>query len=696
MNKKSYPLFCMVTVAILLLSACGEQQSSPTPTPIPSLTSTPTATVTPTVTFTPIPTLTPTATPIPLQSITLSNAPQLTEIYQVGYGTIRGASWSPDGQILVLASTLGIYVYDMREFWNNKTNPFMKQFVEYSGLTTIAFSPNGNIFATGSQDGAIQIWNAIDLSVRYLFESAHKDNSGNKKVSVLTFSPQGDYLASGGWDGNVKVWNLSDGELNKTIPAFVSKSQWIEEIGFSVDGRLIYVVGINGPQGVKIFDLENGGQLNYKSLPYSEAYAFSNVRGIMAVSSDQGVRRRKLEVFSDETLESIGLMSQLEDGLINSSSRISALTFSPDGAVLTSSDRDGSVSVIHEDGNVTLWDTTTLQSIAMFPVQNSAMDVLSFSPDGTVLLTGGDSGVSFWDTSDGTLLALLEDFTSMRGMLIPQTRKLVSISQNGSISVWDLSSNTVINQSKIEGRIFDVAFNDDGHSMAITTSLGIQMLKYDNEQISSVWNLDASDAETVDVVTVGDATYLAYSLESTRNVRMLDVTNQTDVSDFFYQDDILAISMSMSSDGKVIAITGFGYPTAYIEIWDTQTSTKTKVASCNTFMVWNIQFSPDDTLLAGACNNKTALLGMLNGGVLWTARLKQWVEVSKVAFSPDGSILASGDRDGKIMLWTVANGDRLLTIDAHLDMITSLAFSEDGTMLISSSQDGTTKVWGIP
>lgn len=695
MNKKFYPFFCMVTVAILLLSACGEQQSSLTQTPIPSLTSTPTVTVTPTLTFTPTPTLTPTATPIPLQPITLSNASQIAQIYQVGYGTIRGASWSPDGQILILASTLGIYVYDMREFWNDKTNLSMKQFIQYPGLTTITFSPKGDVFATGTKDGSVQIWNASDFSLLHVFDLAHKDKISNRGVSVLTFSPRGDFLASGGWDGNVKVWKLSDGKLDKTIPAFASKYLCvIEGIDFSVDSKLIYIAGNKGgPTGVKIFDLENSGQLKYKDISHGQTYAFSHEKGIMAVSYYENSKRNKMDLFKIETLDNVGTINYLDGGSMESTSSIEMLTFSPNGTILASSDRDRGISTIRKDGNVILWDTTTLQSIAKLPVQNSSIDVLSFSPDGTVLLTSGNSGISFWNTNDGTLLTSLEDFTSIRGMLISQTRKLFTISQNGKISVWDLSADTVINQSKIEGRIFDVAFTDDGGAMAATTSLGVQVLKYDNEQITSVWSLDTSGAETVDIVTVGENTYLAYSLNSTRTVRMLDITNQVDISNFYYRGSLSVASMSMSSDGKFIAVTGFGYPTAHIEIWDTHTSTEIKAASCNTFMVWNIRFSPDGTSLAGACNNKTALIGTLNGSLLWS---KQGGEILKVAFSPDGTILASGNRDGSIVLWDVANGDRLLTIDAHLDMITYLAFSEDGTMLVSSSQDGTTKVWGIP
>lgn len=699
MNKKFQLLSCIVTVAGLLLSACGAQLSAPTQTATLAPTSTSTSTVTPTPTFTPTPTPTPTptATPIPPQPISLSNVSRITQIYQLGYGTVRAASWSPDGQLLALASSLGIYVYDMQAFWKDKTTLVLKQFIEAPDLTAIAFSPKGDALATGTKDGSVQVWRVNDFSLLYSFEGAHKNELGKNVVTVLKFSPLGDILVSGGKDGNVNVWKMIDGKLDKTIPAFTSKHFFVpgvEEIEFSSDGSLIYVGGSGGSDsedGVKIFDLARGKQKKYRKMRNSRAFAFSPLKGLSAVSFyDDGVL-----LYDLITLEKIvGRIIQKGDPIFPPfPPEMYMLAFSPDGSILASGEHDS----FKDEEKVTLWDTSTRQSIVTLPVQNSAIGLLSFSPDGTVLLTGGNSGLNFWHTKDGTPLTSLDQYAAIRGTSFSESGKIISISQSGMLSIWDALSNAILKQSEVGGRIIDVAFLNRERKVAVTTSLGVQLFAYNDDEISNLWKLDTGDAGTAAIVDVGGNTYLAYSLNLNMKIKVIDVGSQKEIATFSHKVPVVE-SMAISPDGKIIAVAGFDFNSlsARTEVWDAQAGKKLKVLGCKGVRIWKAQFSPDGTLLAETCDDKVIVQRPLKGDIVWSAALEKWGEMTSIAFSQDGKILASGDSHGTIVLWDVETGEKLITLNAHLDKVNSLVFSEDGTMLVSGSEDGTIKVWGIP
>jgi WD40 repeat protein len=698
MNKKIQLLFCVVIIASLVMVACGTQPASPTPTAtlVPAFTST--ATIVPTSTYTPTPTFTPTVTstvtPIPLHPITLSNASQITQIYSLGYGTIRDSAWSPDGQLLMLASSRGIYVFDMQAFWKDKKTLALKQFIECPNLTAIAISPKGDIFVTGSGDGSVQVWRVSDFSVIYSFEGVHKNKLGKNRVTVVEFSPQGDILVSGGRDGYVNVWKMIDGKLDKTISAFASQynDYGVMEVTFSLDGSLIYVGGSGSGMGVKIFDLARGGQKRYAEITSSGMFAFSPARGLLAASFYYGTDA--LTLYDINTLKVIGPLAKR--GGFGDSISIETLAFSPDGSILASGDHDYLGSPIHKDGNVTLWDTSTRQSTVTLPIQRSSIALLSFSPNGTILVTGGGSGLNLWNTKDGQLLASLNEFASIRGTSFTETGKMVTVSQDGKISIWDILSNTILKQSELGGRIIDLAFIQREKKLAITTSLGVQVWTYNDNEVSGLGKLETSDAALVDIVGVDGSDYLAYSLDSIGNVKLVDIGLQKEIASFFYQLPAAATSMKISPDGKMIAVGGGDWGSGRTEVWDAQTSSKLKVLGCNGFVVWKVQFSPDSTLLAEACGDETTLQRPLKGSIVWSAKRMQWIDVATVAFSPDGTVLASGDYEGKIMLWNVATGEKLVIIDGHFDKINSLVFSEDGTMLVSGSEDGTVKVWGIP
>ncbi|MEZ6053389.1 MAG: WD40 repeat domain-containing protein [Planctomycetaceae bacterium] len=98
--------------------------------------------------------------------------------------------------------------------WDTDTGELLRVLTGHSSdVNGVAFSPDGDVLATISDDHTIGLWNP-DSGERAATLRGHRD-----MVTGLAYSPDGTILATGDADGVLKTWDASTGEVLNSISA---------------------------------------------------------------------------------------------------------------------------------------------------------------------------------------------------------------------------------------------------------------------------------------------------------------------------------------------------------------------------------------------------------------------------------------------------------------------------------------------
>jgi WD40 repeat protein len=71
-------------------------------------------------------------------------------------------------------------------------------------VPSVAFSPKGNVLASGSVDRTIHLWGVASGALMRTLRG-HTD-----AITAVAFSPDGKFLASGSLDMTIRLWYIGD------------------------------------------------------------------------------------------------------------------------------------------------------------------------------------------------------------------------------------------------------------------------------------------------------------------------------------------------------------------------------------------------------------------------------------------------------------------------------------------------------
>jgi WD40 repeat protein len=411
---------------------------------------------------------------------------------------IRAAAFSPDESLLATCGEDGSV-----RVWSCASGEPLRQWSDESGeVYSVIFSHDGSTVATINHAKKIKLWSTTTWVCMQTLDGDLGLTSPNAVTyeGSLAYSPNGKILASGTDDQLIRLWDPATGNATRTIFGYSNPAY---ATAISSDGGQ-FAVGTED-HSIHLWNTHSEqyrGQLRGHEGPvWSVCYGQSDE--LVSGSSDQtarvwdaksgllqGILRghtsrvRGVALCRDSTLvatasedETVRLWDSRTYKCIailrGHSDAVWALAFEATGTILASGG---------EDCQVNLWDVRDRTRIAEPITFEDRIYTLACSPqESLVACAGGDAKITLINMSNSRIHSVLEGHSGrIRSIQFsPDGKFLASAGIDGSLRIWDLAAGTskVFSDNDI---IWSVAISPESRSVYTASNSGA----------TSRWNLD--------------------------------------------------------------------------------------------------------------------------------------------------------------------------------------------------------------
>jgi WD40 repeat protein len=279
-------------------------------------------------------------------------------------------------------------------------------------IFSLAISPDGNTFVSGSEDRTIKRWNLKTGKLLHTF-FGHLGS-----VVSVAISSTGNTLVSGSHDKTVRVWDVETGTLISTL---TGGEKWVKAVAISPNSHTI--ASGNEDRIITFWQLKPEKFLRalFGHQESIEAIAFSSNGALFASSGE------------DTSIKLWNKTGQLIRTLQGHRNPPEAITFTPDAQTLIGGD------------NIELrqWNVSTGKLMRIFPQPSGSVQSITIDENGKWLVSGhADHTIKVWNLKTGERL---RTFTAHQDgvlsvSLTPDGNTLISGSRDKTIKLWRLQS----------------------------------------------------------------------------------------------------------------------------------------------------------------------------------------------------------------------------------------------------------------
>ena len=363
--------------------------------------------------------------------------------------------------------------------------------------------------------------------------------------------------------------------------------------------------------------------------------------------------------------------------------------------------------------NIGLWlyDTSTMNPLALWDTERGLVSTVTFSLDGALIAAGNwDAEVKVWNVQSQQCIFKTKRegrFDNAHQLLFsPDGQRLASSGgRYGAVYVWHPETGEQVAKFTFENvrekglrNFIPLAFSPDGNMLASASP----------ENTFSLWDIDAGErialftgqhAAPISALTFSPCGQFLVSMDKDGPAYEWDFKEGIATEQSSYASVPLTYAGSSPrpkliylADGTLLAA---GVSDNTLTVWDAKRGDKLGVLR-NEKRPYRISFSPKGSQLA-IIDTDTIRTWNIGEPSPQIKVIRGHTSVcGSVKFSPDGQTLAAGYWSDEIHLRDVQKLERKVTFRSEgLDMVRSIDFSPCGNKLAATSYDKIVRIWDI-
>ena len=530
-------------------------------------------------------------------------------------GPVSAVAFSPDGSLLATASNDAVVrLWDARTVQRgDAARPLAELRGHAQPVLALAFSPDGTRLASGSADRSVRLWDTRAHTAVHAFTG----HAGG--VRCLAFSPDGATLASGSSDRSVRRWNCVAGGAASDAIDF---DDTVVGVAFTQDARALAMACSNGTVAFAGADPES---LVRHSAP-------APVTGLAPLSGDAVVAATARGMFR------VTPAGCAREPISGAADDITLVATAPGDGLLAGCGADGTLRLSLEGANA---------GASRMPLRGMEPTAAAFVAGAPALLAvaGRNGGTMLLDPETARILASLPpcDDAVLALAVRNDAQRLARGARDGRLELWNAV--TGAREAVLQERgqpITAVTFSSDGATLASADATGGLVL----------WNT----ADGARAATLADRGSV-----------------------------FTALRFASGGDTLVCGTAGGG-----VKRWDIRRSGEAVQLGSHDASVTALALheSAEETVLASAGLDGTVRLWNLRAEQPATVLRAPDRRVTSVAFDSTGQTVVAGCEDGSVRLWDRASARRLGELRPGVGALRALAIDANDSMLAAAGVEG--------
>ena len=518
------------------------------------------------------------------------------------------------------------------------------------GIRAIAWSPDGELLASGGDDNTVKIWDRATNGIVCTLTVPEE------RVKTLVWNPAGTLVACG-TSGGLRVWDLAK---RKQIVGLLHGRQ-VTSLAWHPDGQQLVSVEPDAWPGIKTWDVETWTETPQDAPP-------SDIQNLSYLCAAWDVDGKRLAFGGlDRGLQPVAIVwdraSNRQLTLYGHRREVYSIAWSADGKKLATGGLDKTLRI---------WDAETGQQLLILRGHTSGVLQIAWPGHDQQITALGGGKVHVWDVRPQESTSLSGTQTHMGGTDISWNAKsgeLAVTTATDRVKVANIRRQPPRPQWSLPDCTGPIAFSPDGQYIAATALASVEQEK----QEIHVWSTSTKEIVTTLAGHRGRVSNLCWSRDGSRLAS-------------------ISVGSGHLRDGEEIShVTSDGV----IRIWNVPASEELlSIDTGASDYVDRIAWSPGRHEICWGHGERVGIVDADTGRSI--RDFSVGAGVRSLCWSPTGEEIVAGFWSySTLAIFNARTGEKQREFKGHTGKVNAVAWNNDGRRIASASDDGTIRIWDV-